>query len=216
MSMNMNMNVNINTNTNPTYQNNINLSKMPDHNMKAVNKTSPVRKLNNNKSEANNQTAYNENDEDGFKLTITDENKKDKESTATTFDPSEYSMNDEDRTKLKIMFLTEKLKSGSKLTGGELEFLDQNAPMMHEMAIDADIVREEFFELINGCSTKEEVSKLKLNTDIGYISKIKPAENAGHHEEALKQTVFKNTTQDVFDHFVYSDEFKAMPYNLGV
>lgn len=123
----------------------------------------------------------------------------------------ENGMSDTDKINAKVSMIAEKIKNGIELNESELDFLEKHSPSTYQMAKEAIKVRETFLKKMKLCRSKEEVNALKLSSDLDCMKRLKAAEAEGNDSEALKEVTFKNTTQNEYNRFVGTEEYKELP-----
>lgn len=70
------------------------------------------------------------------------------------------SPSNKDAKQSTLTAITDKLKSGKRLSGAELEFLRYNNPELYKKVVQIDEERKEYNSRLGKCKTKDEVHKL--------------------------------------------------------
>ncbi len=110
---------------------------------------------------------------------------------------------EEGQKNIRVSSLLEKLSSGSKLTGGELDYLNSNAEAVYGLALDASEVRQAFLSQLKQCTSKEEVEQLARKMEMEYDSRVKHlSKNPANESETIRQKTFKNTSINELNTFL--------------
>lgn len=80
------------------------------------------------------------------------------------------------RKNAPIEAISNKIKSGKKLSIAELEYIKKNAPQLYEQAVKAMKERESYREELRKCKTKDEVMALKTQKVAQYVSEVNSIE----------------------------------------
>lgn len=145
------------------------------------------------------------------KKSETIENNLDSKAAKAYAEREQYKIDETDRINMKVSMLAEKIKSGVELSQSELDYLEKHSKGTYQMAKEAQKVREVFLKKMRKCRTKAEVDALKLSNDLDCMDKMEAAKAAGNLGEVFKQITFKNTTQNEYNKFTSSDEYKSLP-----
>jgi hypothetical protein len=127
---------------------------------------------------------------------------------------------DEDWFKSKRLGdITNKMKSGKRLSHDEKEFLRIHAPDLYEKAMKIEKERDEFRRALANCKTKEEVMRLKaaksleLQAEAQAMSgKSKETKDQGYSEFMAMRMM---AIFDEFADFVKSEEYTDIPNEYG-
>jgi hypothetical protein len=111
--------------------------------------------------------------------------------------------------------ITNKMKSGKRLSHDEKEFLRIHAPDLYEKAMKIEKERDEFRRALANCKTKEEVARLKAAKSIelqaeaqAMSGKTKETKDQGYSEFIAMRMM---AISDEFADFVKSEEYAGIP-----
>lgn len=106
-------------------------------------------------------------------------------------------------------FINSKIRSGKKLSPGELEYLRQKHPEVYKKAVQLNKEREEYERRLRQCRTKEEVRALNASKISGLAGEMKRTGDSGGSDLQDRIT----NIQSEHSRFTQGRRYKGLPVN---
>lgn len=109
-----------------------------------------------------------------------------------------------------------KLKSGQRLSPGELKYLAEKAPQLYEKAVKVTKERDEYAKKLKECKTKEEVESLHMEELTSFAAEAKTISNSNIPKaeklEKLEEINMRSMAAfNEYSNFVASADYQRLP-----